>query len=310
MSGYILVAGGTARKADPVATDDLFVYDVARDQWVRREPMPTPRAAAGCALHDGHLYVFGGKTTGGEVVDAVERYAVADDEWETLAPMPTPRARLSRLYRTHDGTVYVAGGYDGERRLPANEAYSLDADEWDTSVAEMPVSQTFPVLFEHAGSLWHVTGNSDDVAGGHVQRYDPDVDGWEGPGAFAAHPEHVTDGHGIAVDGEAHFMGGWPTAGEGSRSRSHWRYHFDADRWDLVDSMPERWSHGSTLWDGQHLWRVLGSTAAPPGEATRHVTERLLRWDPRTGAYEERQGAPEGRMNFSAAYTTTTPPGL
>lgn len=240
------------------------------------------RASMVAVEHNGYLWAFGGDKTGG---DKVERLDLTSDDpsWTEMPSLNQGRKRLSTNGVVIDGKVYICCGGTGAggstTRYNSVEEYDLDA-QTVTTVSPAPVTHSFPMQAYYNGYLWLVTGNSDDVAGGHIQRYDPSTDSWDGPSNFTRHPYYVTDGAGTQIGDEFHFIGGWSTNGPNRFPAGHYAYEFDADNWRLVRELDGPFSHGKIAYDGTYTHRfggrmMYGSEAFTRSAWKYHLNEGL-----------------------------------
>jgi hypothetical protein len=70
--------------------------DTATDTWVSAPSLPRPRAFAGCAQHDGRVYVFGGLGDRGYEA-SVLAHDLGGNTWESVAPMSLARVTCSAI---------------------------------------------------------------------------------------------------------------------------------------------------------------------------------------------------------------------
>ncbi|MBM3323255.1 T9SS type A sorting domain-containing protein [candidate division WOR-3 bacterium] len=126
------LARGWACAAKGSKTSDFYVYDLARDTWLTRSPIPQgvenkrpSKGAAGCSDGYGTVYATKGNNTQG-----FYRYSVAGDTWRQLASVPlgTTNKRLkggTDLVSASNGLVYLLKGYKNEFWC-----YNPTADTW------------------------------------------------------------------------------------------------------------------------------------------------------------------------------------
>jgi len=100
--------------------------------WTPLEDSPAAmeegRWAHASALHQGKIYVFGGRNRV-DVLDSVEIYDPDADGWTAGAPMPTPRW-LARAFSYGD-SIYVVGGYELNGSIHMRiDAYDPIGDAW------------------------------------------------------------------------------------------------------------------------------------------------------------------------------------
>ena len=135
VNGNIYLIGGQTTADDPSYVNTVYELDPAAGEWVAKAPMPTARSAGVAILHDGRIYVAGGRPPHGN------DFAVYDptaDSWEVLPNLPTQRNHLTGA--AIDGRIHVAGGRQGPGLSPlmttAHEVFDPEAGTW-TAAAPM-----------------------------------------------------------------------------------------------------------------------------------------------------------------------------
>lgn len=105
----------------------------ADDGWIEKKPMPTPRAGTCVAVLDGKIYVMGGQTNTGQIVDIVERYDPLNDSWETGLPrMKQDRANAAAV--VFEGKIFIMGGIsDKGEVLKKVEVFDPTQNRWESS---------------------------------------------------------------------------------------------------------------------------------------------------------------------------------
>lgn len=86
-------------------------YDIAKDQWTTRAPMPTARSGTAIAVLNGRIHVLGGEgwvDDFGGVFRTQEAYDPKRNAWTRLARMPTPRHGFAAA--ALDGKIYAVSG--------------------------------------------------------------------------------------------------------------------------------------------------------------------------------------------------------
>lgn len=102
-------------------TDPAFDFcerlDPGASRWQECDPLPTPRFSLAAAVMPDGIWALGGGAFQGETfrnLDVIEVYDPYTQLWaESKVRLPWPAAGLHAA--VHDGTLYVAGGNDGER---------------------------------------------------------------------------------------------------------------------------------------------------------------------------------------------------
>lgn len=158
LGGVVYVVGGAPTEGEP-SYGDLYAYDLTRDAWSARAPMPTPREhVTSCAL-DGKMLVAGGWSADRRVVAAAEAYDPATDRWERLPDLPTARGGLAAA--TLGGRCFVVGGERWDVPPPGtfavNEAFDFASRKW-TRFAPMPTARHGFGLVVVDGALWAIGG--------------------------------------------------------------------------------------------------------------------------------------------------------
>ena len=115
--------------------NNLEVYNPVMDEWNTLPEMPTGRVGLGAAVVGNKIYAIGGRDGNsphsGSPLNVVEVYDIAKGAWseEDYTPMPTSRMDIYSTI-SHNGKIYVIGGYDGASALDTVEMYDPTKDEW------------------------------------------------------------------------------------------------------------------------------------------------------------------------------------
>ena len=91
-SKIYVIGGSTADVVDQKLNQE---YDVAKDSWRNRAPLPRGMTHAAATSLNGKIYVVGAFTASGHgnAVNLVYEYDPALDAWRTLAPLKIRAAR-------------------------------------------------------------------------------------------------------------------------------------------------------------------------------------------------------------------------
>ena len=264
IGGAIFVAGGFELGSGR-STDAVERYDLARDRWTRRAPMPAALNHAAAAVYKGDLYIVGGYTDGNVEQATLYRYEPAKDRWSALPPMPTPRGALTA--GVIGDRLYAAGGASNGTALTTLEVYSFKTGRWSPG-------PPMAVAREHLGGA--VSGNAFYVLAGRapsnltvVERYVPAKNAWEPV------PDVRRERGGTAAatlsDGRIVIAGGEESAGT---IREVELLDPRTRRWTRLPGMP-RPRHGlGVVARGRTVFTVQGGVK--PGFSFSSALERLL----------------------------------
>lgn len=127
--------------------------------------LPVPVHDAAGATIGSRYFVFGGGATA--LTNAAQVYAPASSAGSSAisvaGQLPSKRADLATATAT-DGTVYIAGGYDGTSFSP--DVLSTKSGTSFSVVAQLPVPVRYTAVAVAAGKLWVIggeTGNSSET---------------------------------------------------------------------------------------------------------------------------------------------------
>jgi N-acetylneuraminic acid mutarotase len=77
--------------------------------WQDGVPLNTPREGAASAAMGNYIYVLGGRTLNGVILNTVERFDINTQMWDTtIASFGAPRMNAAAI--VHDGDIYLTGG--------------------------------------------------------------------------------------------------------------------------------------------------------------------------------------------------------
>ena len=208
VAGRLFVVGGyTGGRVGWSRLLSVHEYDPARDAWVARAAMPTPRGALAVAALGERLHAVGGDADG--VTGAHEVYDPRADRWTSAAMMPTARDHLAAV--AVGGRLWALGGrtsFFGTQYANV-EIYDPSTDSWRVGT---------PLPAGRGGVAAAAIGDRVYVLGGEAplrifnanDMYEPAGRRWI---AKAAMP---TPRHGIGavvVNGRIHVPGGATSPG-------------------------------------------------------------------------------------------------
>jgi len=127
-----LIGGSTSDASEGPYVDTVYELDPATGQWVEKARMPTARSAGVAIVHDGKIYVAGGRPPRGSDFAV---YDPAADRWEVLPNLPTQRNHITGA--AINGRIHVVGGRLGHGLSPnmtaAHEVFDPQTRTWTTA---------------------------------------------------------------------------------------------------------------------------------------------------------------------------------
>ena len=133
VDGKLYCFGGLTLNQHP--TEIVERYDISANRWSYVGMMPTTLVDLSAVVHQGMVYILGGRTGVG-AHNVVMKFDPVRTEWTSLAGMPTPRFNFGAC--VVGGEIYVAGGqiYSHSSHTITREAlhsveiYSLEHNQW------------------------------------------------------------------------------------------------------------------------------------------------------------------------------------
>lgn len=180
-------------------SDDVYVYDLARNEWTIARSLPAPRHHAAAAAHAGSVYVSGGASGATSWTPANTLWRAPPGlPWKAQARMP--EGRQGHAMVALGGKLYVVGGVG-----PTDNTliYNPKRDGWTTG-APLAGNRDHLRAVAWRGEVWAVGGRSGSPTA-RVDIYNPTDDAWRrGP----ALPEPMSAmAVGVLEDG-LHVVGG------------------------------------------------------------------------------------------------------
>lgn len=186
--GLLAVGGLHVLSAELLATGDAA--------WQNTLGVPVLTSNLALAARGDDLFALGGITNDPPAPPTTSVYLRrAGDGWSAVAPMPVPRTYHGAAVGL-DGTVYVAGGYNGSTYEPSVYAYRPALDRW-LPIASLAIGRAGVTLATGAdGRLYLLGGFIAPFAGGlgNVEVYGPAVK------ATPAGATVLLDGRNFAAD--------------------------------------------------------------------------------------------------------------
>src|SRR5688500_8491593 len=180
VNGKIYLIGGQLNADDPPNTNSyvntVYELDPATGIWVTKAPMPTARSSGVAVVHDGKIYVAGGRLPRGSDFAV---YDPAADTWEVLPDLPTQRNHFTGA--AINGRIHYVGGRQGNGLSPlmttAHEVFDPQTRTWTTAAPMLRPSSGMNGVM--ARGLFHIWGG-EGPAGMFPDHdyYDPQTNTW------------------------------------------------------------------------------------------------------------------------------------
>jgi N-acetylneuraminic acid mutarotase len=127
-----LIGGQTTDVSEGPAVDTVYELDPARGTWLEKARMPTARGAGVAIVHQGMIYVAGGRPPRGSDFAV---YDPASDHWQVLPDLPAQRNHLTGAAIM--GRIHVVGGRLGHGLSPqmtaVHEVFDPQTRAWTTA---------------------------------------------------------------------------------------------------------------------------------------------------------------------------------
>jgi hypothetical protein len=127
-----LIGGQTTDAQDGTYVNTVYELDPAAGAWVEKAPMPTARSGGVAVVHDGKIYVAGGRPPRGHDFAV---YDPAANAWEVLPDLPSQRNHMTGV--AINGRIHVVGGRLGPGLSPqkttAHEVFDPQTRTWSTA---------------------------------------------------------------------------------------------------------------------------------------------------------------------------------
>jgi len=215
VGGRLFVVGGySGGRVGWTRLASVHEYDPARNAWVQRASLLTPRGALAVAVVGDRLHALGGDADG--VTGAHEVYDPRADRWAHAATMPTARDHLAAV--AVGGRVWALGGRASffGTQYPNVEIYDPATDSWRVGP---------PLPAGRGGLAAAAIGDRVYVFGGEAplrifnanEMYEPAGNRWIAKASMPT-PRH---GIGVAVVGGRIYVPGGATSPGFARTDAH-----------------------------------------------------------------------------------------
>lgn len=214
----------------------------AASPWQFGPSLGRPRDELRASVVDGAAYLVGG-VTGIEQLDsgsielgeiaAFTRFDARTGSYRAMPPLPEPANHAGVV--AHDGSIYVAGGYQPRLDAPAKRRFSryiLEEDRWE-SLPPLPVPRGAMAVGVIDDRLILAGGESAGREVRRVDAYDLRSGRWARLADLPNGREHVA---GTVVEGQLYVLGG--RAGASDALALAARYDPDTDTWERLPPLP------------------------------------------------------------------------
>ncbi|MFE7392724.1 carboxypeptidase regulatory-like domain-containing protein [Streptomyces sp. NPDC057582] len=235
--------------------------------WTTVADYPVPVMDNAVATLGGKVYSVGG-TDGNATYNKAYVYDPGAQAWSALPNLSIARAAPQAA--THDGKLYVFGGWDTDGRPVAKtEIYDPATGAWSTG-ADNPKPYAGAAVTVLGSKIYIIGGCTlDDCSGTDVQTYDPASNTWS---SGAAYPEPVSWLGCGAIANKLYCAGGATSAGTVKHAYS---YDPSSHSWTAAADLPiDLWGMGYSAADG----KLLVSGGVTDGLTT--ITNQGFAYDP------------------------------
>ena len=133
LNGKIYLIGGqTTDVSEGPYVDTVYELDPVKGAWAEKARMPTPRSSGVAVVHNGQIYVAGGRPPRGSDFAV---YHPASDTWQVLPNLPSQRNHLTGA--AINNRIHIVGGRLGQglsaQMTTAHEVFDPGTQTWTTA---------------------------------------------------------------------------------------------------------------------------------------------------------------------------------
>lgn len=223
--------------------------------WTERASMPTARYAMSTAVVDGKIYVVGGMSKPGGIINTMEMFDPASNTWEVKAP--SPRNNYGLAVATVNGKIYALGGTNGWKTSGAVDEYDPMANRWIRKT-NLPTARKWPVAAVVDETIY-VIGGVDKNLFATVEAYNPVLDEWSNKADL---PVPGAKYSAAVVDGKIYVMG--YRSDELKVHPEVYEYDPKFDAWTRKADMPTPRMALSMVAVDHYIYAIGGSSSLDP----------------------------------------------
>ena len=127
-----LIGGQPTDLSEGPYVDTVYELDPSRGTWIEKARMPTARSSGVAVVHDGKIYVAGGRPPRGSDFAV---YDTRSDSWQVLPALPSQRNHLTGA--AINGRIHVVGGRLGQglsnQMTTVHEVFDPQSGGWTTA---------------------------------------------------------------------------------------------------------------------------------------------------------------------------------
>jgi len=267
LDGIIYMMGG---RSGATVYNDNFAYDLAKDLWTRKSPLPAYLFGHATVAVGSYIYVLGGMVTDASCSSAIYRYDTITDTWIGLGSHASlGRGYHSCVYSVLAGKIYIHGGYDGSVYLSTTWSYTLNNDTYtELAMGNLARGTTSCVLISnkiYVGLGWNGVQLSD------MYVYDIDTNIWTELTVCPTARYHTQL---VSSDTSVYLVGGMSTAG--TDDTFVYRYNTVANTWTKLDELSTKIvKHGCVVYNNS-IYTLFGNLS---GTLVRHISRYELALD-------------------------------
>lgn len=260
-------------------------------EWRADAPLNTPRYGAAVAVLNGQIYIMGGATSGGTILNIVERFDPLSGSWDASSVAAFEQPRLDAAAAVLNNRIFLTGGLTAEGEVKDKvEIYDPMSNSWEEG-KEM--------LRDRRGHIAVIINNTVCVMGGirdngeHIS----EIEYWQEEGWKMAEDDLIAvrvNPFAVAHNDIIYMFGGifnFPSnAGYQGTHRPDW--HFD---WTNTPNLQSARGNGATALLDKEIFILGGINSS--ASATNAV--EIFHID--SGRLAEGPSLPTARIGMSAA---------
>jgi N-acetylneuraminic acid mutarotase len=252
--------------------------------------MPTPRTEITATNIGNDIYVIGGFSKSGNVLNTVEVYNIQNDSWKAISPLPQPLHHTAAS--NFSGKIYVIGGYTNNNWLPSDKLFVYDPKKnlW-TEESSMPTARGALTAVFIDGILYAIGGEGKSGIMAINEAYNPKTKTWILKSSMPTPRHHVAS---AIVDGNVYVISGRVQGISPITNVNVTEiYNPKMDKWMTLESMPSNRSGISAASINNNIY-VFG------GEDLTKTYNNNEKYNVKNNKWESQEPLPTARHGLSA----------